>query len=275
MKNNENFFRKIGRSFKEEFINGTTWFDWVFLAIGLVIQIVAIAIAVANNESGVYITAISGITGIISVVLFSRSKISAYIFGYIQLFTYLFGVAIPLCLWGEVIENIIYAITMVLGIIIWIKRYKKTSKDEICFEPKKLTVQTWSIIFTVSMLLIVGCAYLFPQLHKWFPTIFSGEDPEPWLDSITTVIPLVGQMLMVIGYKEQWTFWLVEDVISLIMFISLGNWIMIAQYIFWTANCIYGYFKWKKLENIEMKNIDEKNLQENNFEQNTEQTQIE
>ena len=252
----KNFFNKTGRFFKEEFINGTTWFDWLFLGIGLILQVVAIVISVNNHESGVAITAISGLTGVTSVVLFSRAKLSSYVFGYIQLFTYLFGVAIPLCLWGEVIENIIYAITMVFGIIIWVKRYKKTDKDEICFEPKKLTVEKWSIVFTITMLAVVACAYLLPQLSVWFPSVFAGEDPEPWLDSITTVIPLVGQMLMVIGYKEQWTFWLVEDVISLIMFITLGNWIMVAQYIFWTANCIYGYIKWRKIESMKLQTTD-------------------
>ena len=104
--------------------------------------------------------------------------------------------------------------------------------------------------YSKSMLSIVACAYLLPQLSIWFPNIFTGNDPEPWLDSITTVIPLVGQILMVIGYKEQWAFWLVEDVISLIMFAILGNWIMMAQYIFWTSNCVYGYFKWRKIESM-------------------------
>lgn len=253
MKKIKEFFKKSGRFLKEEFINGTTWFDWVFLLIGLALQVVAIVISAVNHESGVVLTAISGITGVTSVVLFSRAKLSGYIFGYVQLFTYLFGVAIPLCLWGEVIENIVYAITMVVGIIIWVKRYKKTDKNEVCLEPKKLTVELWSMVFTVTMLLVVACAYLLPQLSIWFPAVFGGQDPEPWLDSITTVIPLVGQMLMVIGYKEQWTFWLVEDIISLIMFISLGNWIMVAQYLFWTANCIYGYIKWRKIESLKLK----------------------
>ena len=36
------------------------------------------------------------------------------------------------------------------------------------------------------------------------------------------------------------------DVTSVVMFIILGNWVMVAQYIFWTINCIYGWVKWSK-----------------------------
>ena len=52
-----------------------------------------------------------------------------------------------------------------------------------------------------------------------------------------------------LGYREQWAFWIIEDILSLVMFIILSNWIMVAQYLFWTINCIYGLIKWSKLNN--------------------------
>lgn len=218
-----------------------------FLSIGLVLQIIAIVIsAVLQNDPYLVITAISGITGIIAVVLCSRGKLSQYIFGYVQLFTYLFGVAIPLALWGEVIENIFYALTMIIGIIVWIKRYRNTG-DEIVVKTKEMTGVSWIITVLSLGILIPAVAFLLPKLSILFPSIFIETDPWPLLDSITTVVPLYGQILMCFGYADQWIFWLVEDMMSLIMFILAQNWIMVAQYIFWTANCVYGYVTWKKL----------------------------
>ena len=56
----------------------------------------------------------------------------------------------------------------------------------------------------------------------------------------------MAQILLTFGYREQWVGWLIEDVTSVVMFIILGNWVMVAQYIFWTINCIYGWVKWSK-----------------------------
>lgn len=239
--------KKIKNLLKAEFIENTKPFGWIFMGIGLLLQIGAIIYSyILGDDPYLLITAISGITGVISVVLCSRGKLSQYFFGYIQLFTYLFGVAIPLALWGEVIENFFYAATMIIGIVIWVKRYKLVD-NEIAVHTKEMTANTWTVVFTGMMLLIVGVAFILPELSVWFPKIFTETDPQPWMDSITTVVPLFGQILMCLGYKDQWVFWFVEDVMSLIMFVIAGNIIMVAQYIFWTANCIYGWYNWNKL----------------------------
>ena len=56
---------------------------------------------------------ISGMTGIISVILCSQKKISFYVFGFIQLATYVY-IVIQEHLYGELVENIFYAVTMVV-----------------------------------------------------------------------------------------------------------------------------------------------------------------
>ncbi len=240
---------KFKQLLKEEFVNGMKTFDWCFLAFGLLLQVVAIILAAtisSLHDDYLAITAISGITGVISVVLCSRGKISQYFFGYIQLFTYLFGVAIPCGLGGETAENIVYAVTMIIGIFIWIKRYRRKD-EETTVETKNMTSFSWAITSAATVISIL----LFAMLLKFVPSVniwlTGSENPAPFLDSVTTIVPLAGQMLMVFGYSDQWIFWFIEDVMSLVMFIVLGNGIMIAQYIFWTANCVYGYLNWRKL----------------------------
>ena len=224
---------------KNEFINGQTNCDWGFLIIGIIVQIAAIIYTIFNpdgmSNTQIFWTAISGITGILSVVLCAQGKISFYVFGYIQLFTYVFAVAIPERLWGELWENVFYFVTMIIGMIIWFKRYHCNESGS-RVASKKLS--KWGWVASIA-LLVVSTVIVSLVLQNT-------SDPLPWFDSITTTAPFIAQIFLMFGYRDQWAFWVIEDILSLGMFIVLGNWIMVAQYLFWTINCVYGWYKWSK-----------------------------
>ena len=176
------------------------------------------------------ISFISGMAGIISVVLCSQKKLTFYLFGFIQLFTYCF-ICFVQHLWGEVVENWFYAITMIIGLGVWIKNYNKEKYEVV---PKSLS-NAWRIICFV--IFIVGTAVTTLILSYT-------NDSQPFLDAISTVPAFIAQILMIIGYKEQWRYWLIVDVTSIIMWIMIGNPFMIMQFALWTLNCIYGMYKW-------------------------------
>ena len=227
----------VKRILKEEFINGKTKFDWFFLGLGLVMQIAAIIIGYITGTPDDIVSIISSISGVLSVILCAQGKISFYLFGFIQLFTYVFGVAIPNNLWGETWENVFYFVTMIYGIFVWIKNYNKRSdNNSVEVKAKKLNVVGW--IVTMGAL-VIGTIILTVVLSNT-------QDPLPFLDAISTVPAFIAQILMVIGYREQWLHWCIIDVASTIMFIMIGNWVMVAMFIFWTLNCIYGWYKWSK-----------------------------
>ena len=70
----------------------------------------------------------------------------------------------------------------------------------------------------------------------------------PYLDAMTVALAVIAQLLMVWRYREQWACWILIDVVSLVMFIILGQWSMVAMYIAWTANAFYGWYNWTKLQ---------------------------
>ena len=222
---------------KAEFINGRTKFDWAFLGLGLALQTIAIIYGYLTGTPDGLISIICSIAGVISVVLCAQGKISFYLFAYIQMFTYTFGVAIPNHLWGETWENLFYFITQTYGIYVWYKIYRvKKDNNSAEVKAKKLTPLGW--IITMGAL-VIGVTVLTFVLHKT-------SDPQPFLDAISTIPAFIAQILMVLGYREQWLHWLIIDVASVIMFIAIGNWMMVAMFIFWTLNCIYGWYKWTK-----------------------------
>ena len=70
------------------------------------------------------------------------------------------------------------------------------------------------------------------------------DDTQPMLDSLSTVPAFAAQILMILRYREQWAYWLVIDIASVIMWINAENWCMVMQFVFWTLNCSYGTYKW-------------------------------
>lgn len=201
--------------------------DIIILLIALVSQ--AILGIWAKDDM---ISFISGISGIISVVLCSQRKISFYLFGFIQLITYVVIVS-KSHLWGELVENIFYFVTMIVGIVLWIKNY---DKKEYQVKSKSLT-QEWKIACLLTFLL--------GTIFVWLVLSYT-NDAYPFLDSISTVPAFIAQILMITGYREQWRYWLIVDVSSIVMWAIIGNPFMIVQFSLWTLNCIYGMYKWKE-----------------------------
>lgn len=228
-----NFIEKM----KAEFINGRSKFDWCFLAIGLIMQIAAIVYGYVTGTPDSVVSIICSISGVISVVLCAQGKISFYMFAYIQMFTYTFGVAIPNHLWGEAWENLFYFVTQTYGIYAWYKIYRVRKENKSAeVKAKKLNGVGWVVTMGI---LVIGVTVLTIVLRMT-------NDPYPFLDAISTIPAFIAQFLMVLGYREQWLHWLILDIASVIMYIMIGSWVMVAMFVFWNLNCIYGWYKWTK-----------------------------
>ena len=229
-------FKKI---LKQEFINGYTWFDRLFMLSMLAMQIV-VFILVPDS----WISIVCGISGVISTVLCAKGKISFYFIGFVQTITYLI-LAWQNWFLGEILENLFYLVTMIWGIFLWKKNSTVDEKDATYVEAKKFSPLMWilSVTATVISTLIVGyCLSLF-------------DSNQPYLDAATNVIAIFAQIMMVKGYREQWPWWGVLDVICIVMWYRAGNWSMVAMYIAWTINCIYGWVNWSKLNKKQNKEI--------------------
>ena len=224
----------IKERLSSEFLKGYSLFDRLFLIGMLLLQII---VFILHPDSLIGI--ISGISGVISVVLCAKGKISFYYIGFIQTISYLF-LAWDNRFYGEVIENMFYLVTMVWGIFIWQKSLTKTSDGSTQVIVKRFTVSQWilSIIGTTVATIIMG---------YWLNSISSSQ---PYTDAATNIFAIFAQLLMIKRYKEQWIWWLLIDVLCIKMWFVAGNWSMVAMYIAWTVNCIYGWYNWSKLNKL-------------------------
>lgn len=133
-------------------MKGYSLFDRVFMIVMLALQIV---VFIFNPDSLLGIVA--GISGVISVVLCAKGKISFYFIGFVQTGTYLV-LTWQNCFYGEVLENIFYLVTMVWGIFVWKKNSTVDSDGGAHVVGLKFTVKQWvlSIIGTVIATIAMG-----------------------------------------------------------------------------------------------------------------------
>ena len=142
-------------------------------------------------------------------------------------------------LYLEFSEQVFYFIVCIFGVFMWKKNMTKNADGSEQVKAKKFKLWQWLAVTSVTIL----------------STVFLGTFGEtvlgstlPYLDAMTVALAVIAQLLMVWRYREQWACWILIDVVSLIMFIILGQWSMVAMYIAWTANAFYGWYNWSKLE---------------------------
>lgn len=198
---------------------------YVMLGVGLLLQVLTFIVTKDTPLSFA-----SGIAGVFSVVFCSERKLSYYFWSFIQIVTFSI-ICFNEHLYAKLIENVFYLITMGVGIGAWLANKDIDNK----VKTRSLNVDG---IVKCCILGMIGFIVLLLTL------IFLGGE-KPFLDALTTTLAFIAQILMVLRYKENWNVWFIMNIICVILFLSTGNWCMVAQYIFWTINTIYGYKIWK------------------------------
>ncbi len=177
-----------------------------------------------------WITVLSGIAGVFSVVLCASGRILTFLFGFVQISTYLW-LSWQERLWAEVGMNVFYLLSQFYGFFFWKHRM---NADKV--QARSLPIQILALISVVS---IVASACI-----GWLLDAYT-NDSQPYLDAFTTVPAIVAQVLMVMAYREQWYLWLFVDVLAVVMWIIAGNYALAALYLFWCFTCLYGLKQWK------------------------------
>lgn len=223
------------RWIKNEFWNGYSWYERLFLFSMVLLQVIVYCF-VPDTPIGM----VCGIAGVICVVLTAKGKISSYLFNFIQMITYMI-ICWNAKLFLEFGEQVFYFVACVFGVFMWKKNMKKNDDGTEQVIAKKFKPWHWIVTITVTVVSTFILGY-------FGDNILGGT--LSYLDAFTVALAVIAQLLMVWRYREQWAIWIVIDIASLIMFVILGQWSMVAMYIAWTANAIYGWNNWSKLNKI-------------------------
>ena len=232
---------KVKEFLKKEYVNEYKVFDYVFLGILLLMQIAVFVIYPSSGNTPQWINVLSiigGITGTISTVLCAKGKITYYFYGFIQIILFLIINAYSR-LWIETGEQLFYFVACIVGLFVWKKNLKETKGGSQEVKAKKLTAKGW-LLTTIGLIIFMGVAYCVDKF------VLNGAQPE--LDTLSLALTVFAQILCTYCYKEQWILWILLDIIQVIMYALVGNYVLVAMYIGWTINCVYGWWQWSKEE---------------------------
>ncbi len=181
---------------------------------------------------------IAVVFGFLSVWYAKQDNILVYPTGIISTAIFVYILAIYGLL-GDMMINGYYFAMSIYGWYIWTRKVDATHYTPITRMTKREKVQ--AIYIFVGTLLFVFVIYEF--FDKW-------NNWTAYVDTVTTAIFFVGMWLMAKKKLENWTYWIIGDLISVPLYLYKGLVFTSLQYVLFTVIAIYGYRAWKKNLNI-------------------------
>lgn len=180
----------------------------------------------------------AALTGIWCVIFTGKGKRSSFVFGFINVLCYAY-IALIERFYGEVMLNMLYYVPMsFVGWFAWSKHMDDETGE---VSKTKMSLKTSIVTYAVTLISIFVYGYILK--------LMGGK--MPYVDSMSTVVAVVAQVLSVKRLTEQWVLWIVVDVVSVIMwginFVNGNEHIsVVAMWAIYLINAVVMYLKWHK-----------------------------
>ena len=227
--------------------NNWTYFEliWFTLSVGLILSLNLL-------WDSTLISTLSGVAGIVSVLLCAKGKISYLYFGIFQCTTYGYIAYYEYQLYGEAMLNLLVFLPFnIITIFLW-KRNLKTQSEVVNGEEvktRKLSKKQYAIIIPTILISIVLYAILLETIGA----------RQVGLDSIAVILSVFAQILLTLRYVENWLIWIAVNAITVLVWVftlietggnDYGFLAMQAAFLF---SSIYAYWNWLKITEKETK----------------------
>ncbi|WP_002151303.1 nicotinamide riboside transporter PnuC [Bacillus cereus] len=196
----------------------------------LISSIICILIGFYIQSS--YIEIFASVMGIINVWLLAREKVSNFLFGMITVAVFLY-IFVTQGLYAMAVLAAFQFIFNVYGWYYWIAR----SGEEKVKPTVRLDLKGWIIYILFILVAWIGWGYY--QVRYL-------ESTSPYLDALNAVLGLVAQFMLSRKILENWHLWILYNIVSIVIYISTGLYVMLVLAIINLFLCIDGLLEWKK-----------------------------
>ena len=172
-------------------------------------------------------TAVMGLIQSILIMFKRKENWIFYIANIVMLTIFSFSVH----LYGDVVENSIYLVFGIIGLVTWYSTKKETNIT-------RCTTKE----YVIYSLLLSGIGI---GLYFW---LINTNDPSPFLDAITTGMGFTATLMMAFKKIEAWIIWLIDDILMAYIYFTLPDkaiWLMLLNLI-WIFLAIGTYISWSK-----------------------------
>ena len=224
--------RKFNKYIKEE-LKGWKPFDVIWIAIAT-----AVILGLSIYWKDTWISLIAAVTGVWCVILTGMGKRSSFIFGLINVIFYAI-VALQAKYYGEVMLNLLYYLPMnFVGWFAWKKHMNEQSGQVI---KERLNFKKSIVVYALTAIMIFIYGLILKKMGGNLP----------YVDSMSTVVSVVAQILSIRRLMEQWVLWIVVDVVTVFMwavnFANGGETIAtLAMWSIYLINAFIMFFRWYK-----------------------------
>lgn len=207
----------------------------------------------------VFLEILAAIFGVASVFYARKESILVFPTGIISTVIYVYLLS-QWTLYGDLIINIYYTVMSVYGWYMWSKVDGDDNHIPISRTNTLDKFKAFGIfVFTSVFVIVVYRHYDVMPNHLGFSEsidyamrkLTSGNLEEfrlatPYLDTFTTGIFFAGMWLMANKKIENWTLWIVGDVVSIPLYLVKGYGFTAIQYTVFLVLAIMAYFTWRK-----------------------------
>ncbi|MBF0808774.1 hypothetical protein E4U03_09200 [Rothia nasimurium] len=272
---------RLAKATYTDLFTGYTPFEKVFFPALILLQVVVSTVAFEG-----WLSFITAFAGMVCVILVGKGRLSNYFFGIVQNVPYLI-LAYQAYFIGEITIAAFYVLTQFWGLYMWRKNMRAAKEQHelggasfdgagqlagsraatsgtgargtdaggqsgasalaSAAEGTPLDVQTRRLTLPA----IAGVLALLAAASWGYGVLLNGwGSNQPYVDAFTTVIALISQVLMVYRFREQWVGWLVLNTVQIYLWSTVeggGNMSIMAMYLGFIANSVYGWYNWTKL----------------------------
>lgn len=177
------------------------------------------------------------VLGIVYLILEYRASIALWVVGIIMpaLDVYLYW---SHGLYGDAGMAVYYTLAAIYGYAVW-RFGKKRGQQE--GDAMPITHMPGRLYLPAIAFLVVAWA------ATYYVLITFTNSTVPALDAFTNALSFVGLWALARKYVEQWTFWIVVDVICCYLYIVKGIPFKAGLYGLYVVIAVMGYFKWKAM----------------------------
>lgn len=221
------------KKFVKSELSGWKPFDVIWLVFA---TSVILGLSIYWKDSPVSLWA--AVTGVCCVILTGKGKRSSFIFGLVNTILYAI-VALWAKYYGEVMLNLIYYLPMnFVGFIAW-KKYMNDETGEVIKE--RLSLSKSIVVYAITAVSIVIYGFILKRMGGNLP----------YVDSMSTVVSVVAQILSIKRLTEQWVLWIVVDIVTVFMwavdFMKGGESIStLAMWSIYLINAFIMFIRWYK-----------------------------
>ena len=202
---------------------------WLMFA---TVAILAISLILGDTPLGI----LASLTGTWCVVLTGKGKASNFVFGIVNVLLYAY-ISFEAALYGEVMLNLLYYLPCsVIGLVLW-SRHTDDASGEVAKHRMPVRWMWIGGALTVAAVVAYGFA------------LRAMGDALPFLDSTTTVLSVVAQILCLKRFAEQWILWIVINSASIAMwgirFVTADDHVaVLLMWCVYLVNAVIMYVKW-------------------------------